>query len=249
MIKTFFLERSNKVQQILRRYTSNGGECSHLQNYGYHQAQVKLDIVEVPEMPEDQYHPLETNTSVMDDNGKVGGVIAFNDSRWPTHCLCGYKFESTVEKQYWPQRLYQRLDTGELVTLRDAPLGAMWHVHNDGMLGPDGESLIVRIPKSHNWMVDARASNCDSPCKWCGVPYHSHKKESCSNPGNPQYAWTVGTYEDSRPDHRCWVRHGDVRTGQVHVDKNGNTCGAGGGSIISPDGWHGFLHNGHLTQC
>jgi lambda family phage portal protein len=38
----------------------------------------------------------------------------------------------------------------------------------------------------------------------------------------------------TRPDddtHRCWVRHGDPRTGVVHVDKDGDTCGAGSGSI------------------
>ena len=46
--------------------------------------------------------------------------------------------------------------------------------------------------------------------------------------------------------HRCWVRHGTV--GQViHVDKNGNTCQAGAGSI-AVDGWHGFLHNGELRE-
>lgn len=246
-IKTFFLEKSNKVQQILRRYTSGGGECSHMQNLGYHDARVVLGNVEVPELPGDAYHALETNTCSVYD-GKVGGVIDVNDHRWPKQCLCGYTFEDSVDKHYWPQRLYQRIDNGELMTLREAPVGAMWQVDFEGMLGPDGKSLVVRIPKSHNWMVDARASNCDSPCKWCQVPYHSHKKEVCSNPGNPSYDWTKGAYEDSRPSHRCWVRHGDVRQ-EVHVDKQGDTCGAGGGSIISPDGWHGFLHNGHLNQC
>lgn len=49
-----------------------------------------------------------------------------------------------------------------------------------------------------------------------------------------------------REPHACWVRHGDPRTGQVHVDKNGNTCSAGAGSIGVGD-YHGFLHHGHLT--
>lgn len=42
--------------------------------------------------------------------------------------------------------------------------------------------------------------------------------------------------------HRCWVRHGTPPA--LHVDKNGLTCNAGAGSIISHRGWHGFLHNG-----
>lgn len=48
--------------------------------------------------------------------------------------------------------------------------------------------------------------------------------------------------------HKCWVRHGDPKTGHVHVDKNGLTCGAGAGSILSGD-YHGFLHDGFLVRC
>lgn len=44
--------------------------------------------------------------------------------------------------------------------------------------------------------------------------------------------------------HRCWVRHGEPPS--IHVDKNGNTCGAGAGSIQCGS-YHGFLHNGELT--
>ena len=46
--------------------------------------------------------------------------------------------------------------------------------------------------------------------------------------------------------HRCWVKHGEPPN--VTVDKNGNTCQAGAGSILSGD-YHGFLHNGELTNC
>jgi hypothetical protein len=46
--------------------------------------------------------------------------------------------------------------------------------------------------------------------------------------------------------HRCWVRHGDPPN--VHVYKNGHTCHAGAGSILSGN-YHGFLHNGELTNC
>jgi hypothetical protein len=56
----------------------------------------------------------------------------------------------------------------------------------------------------------------------------------------------------TRPEdktHRCWVHHGDPRKGEpVHVDKNGDTCQAGAGSILSGD-YHGFLHHGHLTKA
>jgi len=53
------------------------------------------------------------------------------------------------------------------------------------------------------------------------------------------------TRKDDRT-HRCWVRHGEPP--HIHVDKNGNTCSAGAGSIQT-DKWHGFLHNGELVKC
>lgn len=44
--------------------------------------------------------------------------------------------------------------------------------------------------------------------------------------------------------HRCWCRHGQPPN--VTVDKNGNTCNAGAGSIQCNQ-YHGFLRNGVLT--
>lgn len=46
--------------------------------------------------------------------------------------------------------------------------------------------------------------------------------------------------------HRCWVRHGEPPN--ISVDKNGLTCSAGGGSIISGS-YHGFLTNGIFRSC
>lgn len=52
----------------------------------------------------------------------------------------------------------------------------------------------------------------------------------------------------TRPEdtvHRCWVRHGSPPA--VTVDKNGLTCGAGGGSIAAAD-YHGFLVGGEFRD-
>jgi hypothetical protein len=46
--------------------------------------------------------------------------------------------------------------------------------------------------------------------------------------------------------HECWVRHGDPRLAAITVDKNGDTCAAGAGSIQAGD-YHGFLQAGVLT--
>lgn len=44
--------------------------------------------------------------------------------------------------------------------------------------------------------------------------------------------------------HQCWVRHGEPPN--LTVDKNGDTCAAGAGSIMAGD-YHGFLQAGVLT--
>ena len=46
--------------------------------------------------------------------------------------------------------------------------------------------------------------------------------------------------------HKCWCRHGEAPN--FTVDKNGNTCNAGGGSILKGN-YHGFLRNGYLINC
>ena len=45
-------------------------------------------------------------------------------------------------------------------------------------------------------------------------------------------------------EHRCWIRHGEPPA--LTVDKDGNTCVAGGGSIVAGD-YHGFLRAGAFT--
>lgn len=51
--------------------------------------------------------------------------------------------------------------------------------------------------------------------------------------------------QKDRP-HKCWVRHGEPPV--ITVDKRGDTCNAGAGSIWAGD-YHGFLINGVLRSC
>jgi hypothetical protein len=46
--------------------------------------------------------------------------------------------------------------------------------------------------------------------------------------------------------HRCWIRHGEPPV--LTIDKNGPTCGAGAGSILTPR-FHGFLRGGEFVTC
>ncbi|MET0602946.1 MAG: hypothetical protein ABW167_13260 [Baekduia sp.] len=120
---------------------------------------------------------------------------------------------------------------GEPIWWTDVPIGAVssmaWegevfvptpHVHEDGL------SVIVRCPGGH-----PRNGIEDPGYDW----YVDAPANNCTRRGEP---------------HRCWVRHGDPRDGTLHVDKNGDTCAAGAGSIVTPR-WHGFLHGGQLRSC
>lgn len=181
-----------------------------------------------------------------------GDLWPHDDPRWPTACSCGYQFKEEDEWQLFTETVYERHDNKEQLTLRSAPVGAMWFAdwmtfYQQGSC--DGHVLGVRLPGNHDWMPEQRASNCDSPCKHCNQPYANHRNEKGEMSGRCKPTWTYNDgnphYEDARP-HKCWVRHGTPPHQIVHVDKSGTTCGAGGGSIAYP-GWHGFLHNGELV--
>jgi hypothetical protein len=164
-----------------------------------------------------------------------GDLWPHEDPRWPVKCAsCGYFFTDQDHWQMSAHQLLERSDGGGRCTLRDAPLGSIWHApwmaEYDEYRGPDGRSLWARCPDGHDWGIDSRARNCDSPCKTCSVPYHAHR-----GTGGHQYV-------DARP-HKCWVRHGTPP--ELHVDKAGVTCGAGAGSIDTGK-WHGFLHQGYF---
>lgn len=132
---------------------------------------------------------------------------------------------------------YRRLDTGETLAW-PLPVGALYVDESGWCKGADGASVVCVCPNGRGgtaeWYIDARASNCDSKCAVCGVMYKEHKRSADRH-----------AFVDARP-HQCWVRHGS-KPGTIHVDKEGTTCGAGGGSIQIL-GWHGFLHNGVLGE-
>lgn len=94
-------------------------------------------------------------------------------------------------------RLYRRSDTGELTTIPDAPVGAIWDAtwyHEYPQLcGPDGRAYICRTPGGE-WHIDSRASNCTM------------------------------TDDDV---HRCWVRHGEAPNLTVDKNGVTCSAGAG----------------------
>jgi hypothetical protein len=152
---------------------------------------------------------------------------AHDDPRWPAACSCGYEFTDDDHWQDWQELIYRRADTGDEMTLRTrqasdvgGPPGAPPGAMWDAWWMPEA----WRGPDGIALMV--RLPN--------GSDWHVDSQASnCTRKGQK---------------HECWVRHGDPRTGQVHVDKDGDTCSAGAGSILAGD-YHGFLHHGVLTAA
>lgn len=206
-IKCFMLERITRVRISLRRYVSNS-KCSGPMSY--HNASNFLEEREGKWIQREGVSHLILDVADLVDNDHF---------LWPTQCPCGYTFAENDIRQIFQETLYKRADTGEILTLREAPAGAMYNAEWISKKGPDGICLAVLVPGlangepyNHTWHIDGRASNCDMP---------------------------------SDTEHFCWVRHGVAP--EITVDKNGKTCGAGGGSIGVPGG-HGFLRNGHLEM-
>lgn len=203
---TFWLEPTDEVLTGLRRYSHSGDASS------YHSALVHIGREKTD----------ATGSISIEDK------TPHDDPRWPTRCTehadCGYVFTDEDRWQDWQDLIWRRVDTGdeyvmhahrtEAWPLPSAPPGACWDASwmPEWWRGPDGISLVVRLPDNTDWTVDSEASNC-------------------TRKGQP---------------HQCWVRHGDPRECHVTVDKQGDTCAAGAGSIASP-GYHGFLIKGVLS--
>jgi hypothetical protein len=101
-IKVFFLEPTDLHERGLRRICSHDG-C------GWYMTSADIGRVEGKQF--------------------TSGEIAWDrsDPRWPVKCeKCGTPFKPSDRWLVDHDRLYRRGDTGELVTLHDAPAGACW---------------------------------------------------------------------------------------------------------------------------
>lgn len=146
-------------------------------------------------------------------------TVSLEDPRWPTNCACGYAFVADDAHCVDTRRLYSGAPDGKLYTLRNAPVGAMW------------DAWWMRKHEGSRTGPDGLYLIVKTPGGDWAV---DDRASNCTMPNDDV--------------HRCWVRHGDPRVGIVHVDKNGNTCNAGAGSILCGS-YYGFLRNGELTAC
>lgn len=236
MAKVFWLEPTDQYEVSLRRYYRHEYLTKPDDGRGYNYAELVPGLSDTcPVMPgKYSYHNLSVvleriTAAEYPTSGDDPVHFPHTDHRWPLACACGYVFRDVDYWQVNYDRLHHGAPDGQLYSLRTAPVGAMWDAQwmSNFWKGPDGICLVVKTPGG-DWTVDGEASNCTDPAK-----------------NHPQ---TDGEHTWHERTHYCWVRHGDPRTGDVHVDKDGKTCGAGAGSILQSS-YHGFLHHGHLTDC
>ena len=86
------------------------------------------------------------------------------DPRWPEQCVCGYIFGPEDAYQLFRSRLYIRQDTGALLMLAEAEPGMLWDApwfldFTPPWAGPDGRSLVMRLPGRGEWGIDGPSNN------------------------------------------------------------------------------------------
>lgn len=145
-IRCFWLEPTDRWELSLRRYVvshDTARQCA-ASGVGYHHAEAVIGRGTARAAPK-----------LHDGKPLSGDVFPHDDPRWPARCACGYEFRAADKWQFNARALYRRSDTGELVTIRGAPVGAMWDAHwmGERWRGPDGIALCVRTPGG-DWLVD-----------------------------------------------------------------------------------------------
>lgn len=150
-VTCIFFERELKIRRSLRRYVNGDGP------HGLCEAMVPLDeilwtppVIDVFELPH-------------------------SDPRWPTACVtCGKLFVEADIWQVFSDWLYRHHESGQLATIKEMPIGAIYRAHwyedMPRWTGPDGHSLMCRLPDGHDWAMDAPSRGGGAGWTRTGVP-------------------------------------------------------------------------------
>lgn len=218
-IDCFLLEPTDRTRLFLRRYTKTQNAATEARMCGGRPAYYHQALVPVGEA-----------RSVLDPETKCwtrGTVPAvadvIHDERWPTKCAdCDYEFCSCADP----------------ACVIDA-----YQVFTDQIYrrADTGEEMALRdAPAGAMWFADWMST----------IDRYKGPDGRTLMVRTPGGDWLVDGVAGNctKPDdveHRCWVRHGEAPN--ITVDKDGNTCSAGAGSI-GIGGYHGFLRSGQLVD-
>ncbi|NUP34686.1 MAG: hypothetical protein HOU01_23685 [Streptomycetaceae bacterium] len=153
-----------------------------------------------------------------DDDGypQAPEKVDHDDPRWPTHCEKGCGY-AFAQADHWQEWSEALYARSDTEELTSLRDAPPGSMWDANWLPAD-----FKGPDGVGLMV-----RCPNGHDWAV----DREASNCTRKGEP---------------HACWVRHGDPRECRLTVDKNGDTCAAGAGSILAGD-YHGFLQNGVLT--
>jgi hypothetical protein len=154
MIPIFFLVPTYRTKKYLRRYSKNSTLDS---NHSYHDAKVCIG------------EGTSKSTS--------GDLHSHNDPRYPTHCSCGYVYKEEDNWQVFHRSIYKRYDTGEEMTVEEAPVGSAYNASwmtREPCDPLDERYLIIKTPGGE-WHTFAKATNCTMPSEkhFCWIKHGS----------------------------------------------------------------------------
>lgn len=153
-VECFWVEPTGKALRTLRRYRRGEEECS--QNVvGYHDAEVEIG---------DDFDVLWA-----DGDDGIRYVAAIDtadyagDSRWPTHCICGYRFTEDDHWQTRQEQIYKSADgrrAGVTYAHQGKPTpGAMFDTFwRPEIRKEDGLAISVVCPDGAIWCIDGEAT-------------------------------------------------------------------------------------------
>lgn len=142
-VQCFWCEPTELSKVYLRVYSRNP----------YHGAKIHIDT---------QHDQVSGVDPKYEGKGTSHYPAVYDDrDDWPTVCDChGEPFTDPVVRQLFYRRIYTDPE-GRRFTTEEMPPGAMrnakWWPKGQG---PDGISLMIRLPCGHDWHVDSKASNC-----------------------------------------------------------------------------------------
>ncbi len=168
------------------------------------------------------YHDATIPLDIVTSNRSLSDFVSEEDKQkynWPVKCeSCDYIFDPKDNWQFFKDSIYYRTDTNEELLLRKLPPGACYNAFWLSEFQHGDDGICLVV--------------CVPPDSWTWMV--DGDASNCTLPNDKI--------------HKCWVRHGDPKQCNVTVDKNGLTCLAGAGSILTPK-WHGYLRNGMLVTA
>ncbi len=170
-----FYERTETAQRSLRRHAI--GPCPNMPGeHGYHNARVVVADQE-PFAGSEWDGGMRTDPTAEEKQ----------DLRWPKTCACGYAFTEGDQWQVVLERLFRSAQDGSLRIEAKLPPGALWYRdrwgERFGRVGPDGHTLVVKLPDGTDWQPDFPAGNSGTPWTRTGDVPRVTCRPSIASPG------------------------------------------------------------------